>query len=205
MLHVNERKRFYAFLSSLFSYPDEDLLSALDRGDGIRLADILPGCPEPPALAGEGKALLEELQTAFTDLFINRLGGAPAPPYGSVYLEAEERLMGTSTLSVAEAFRGEGLAVEDSVEPPDYLATELEFLYYLVEMEEEALHRGEAEAARKAARKQGDFCRALLHPWVPEFCRRITMDQGAHSLYRWGAGLLEGFCEAERDWLERLV
>jgi TorA maturation chaperone TorD len=201
MLHVNERKRFYAFLSSLFSYPDEELVSALDQGDGIRLSGLLPGCPEPP----QGNALPEELQVAFTELFINRLGGAPAPPYGSVYIEAEERLMGTSTLSVAEAYRGEGLAVDASPEPPDYLATELEFLYYLVEMEEKALQQGEVEAARKAARKQGDFCRALLHPWVPEFCRRIKQDQGGHPLYRWGAGLLERFCEVERDWLERLA
>lgn len=205
MLHVSQRKLFYAFLSGLFNYPDEELLSSIDRGEGVRLSGLLPECPEPPALEEKGNALLEELQVAFTDLFINRLGGAPAPPYGSIYLEAEKRLMGVSTLSVAEAFRGEGLSVEDSVEPPDYLATELEFLYFLVEQEEEALGRGEVEAARTAVRKQADFCRALLHPWMPEFCRRITQEQKAHPLYRWGAVLLERFSEVERDWLERLA
>jgi TorA maturation chaperone TorD len=60
-----------------------------------------------------------------------------------------------------------------------------------VECEEEALGRGDVEGARSAVRKQGDFCRALLHPWVPEFCRRIRDDRDAHPLYTWGAGLLE--------------
>lgn len=203
MLHVNERKRIYAFLVPLFSYPDEELLATLDGDEAGRVARLLPGQPEPPPIEGEDR--LQELQVAFTSLFINRQGGAPAPPYGSVYLEEEERLMGTSTLSVGEAYRGEGLASEESVEPPDYLATELEFLYYLVSQEEEVLKTGEVESARTAVRKQADFCRALLHPWIPEFCRRIKEDREPHPFYLWGAGLLERFCREESDWLERIA
>lgn len=203
MLHVSERKDIYALLIALFSYPDEELLAALDRGDAARVAGLLPDCPGPPPLQGPER--LQALQVAFTDLFINRLGGAPAPPYGSIYIEEEGRLMGTSTLLVGEAYRGEGLAVEGSPEPPDYLATELEFLYYLVDQEQEALRQGDLEVSRSAVRKQADFCRALLHPWVPEFCRRIGDDQGGHPLYRWGAELLERFCRMEGDWLERLA
>lgn len=201
MLHVSERKQLYAILSTLFSYPDEGLLAALDRREAAGASGRLSDVPEPPVC--EGPERLYELQAAFTDLFINRLGGAPAPPYGSVYLEADGRLMGTSTLSVSEAYRGEGLSLEGSVEPPDCLATELEFLYYLVGQEEEALQKGELEPSRVAVRKQADFCRALLHPWVPEFCRRITEDQAAHPLYRWAARLLERFCREEGEWLEQ--
>jgi len=203
MLNVSERKQLYSFFVTLFSYPDEDLPAALERGDGVRAAGLLSLTPAPPELAVG--AQVEELQAAFTDLFINRLGGAPAPPYGSVYLESGERLMGTSTLCVAEAYRGEGLSVDGSAEPPDYLPTELEFLYFLVEGEEEALRLGDLDGARSFVGKQADFCRALLHPWLPEFCRRIREDRGAHPLYAWGAGLLERFRESESDWLERLV
>lgn len=203
MLHVSERKELYAMLSTLFGYPDEELLAALDRGEAARAAGRLADEPEPPTVGGPER--LHELQAAFTDLFINRLGGAPAPPYGSVYLEPDARLMGTSSLSVAEAYRGEGLSLENSVEPPDCLATEMEFLYYLVGQEEEALQGGQLEAARTAVRKQADFCRALLHPWVPEFCRRIAEDQAAHPFYRWASGLLERFCRSEGEWLERVA
>lgn len=203
MFHVSERKQLYSFFVTLFSYPDEELSAALERGDGERVAGLFPEEPGPPGLAGGAR--VEELQTAFTELFINRLGGAPAPPYGSVYLESEERLMGVSTLSVAEAYRGEGLSMEGSIEPADYLPTELEFLFFLVELEEEKLLRADVEGARSAARKQADFCRALLHPWVSEFCRRIIDERDAHPFYVWGAGLLKRFCESERDWLERIV
>jgi TorA maturation chaperone TorD len=203
MLNVRERKQLYAFFATLFSYPDEELSAALEGGEGVWAAGLFPEARQPPKLAGESQT--EELQAAFTGLFINRLGGASAPPYGSVYLEGGERLMGLSTQSVAAAYRGEELSVDGSVEPADYLPTELEFLYFLVECEEEALSRGDVEEARSAVRKQGDFCRALLHPWVPEFCRRIRADRDAHPLYTWGAGLFERFCECEKNWLERLA
>lgn len=203
MFNVSERKQLYAFFATLFSYPEAELAAALERGEGIRVAGLFPEAQQPPKVVGEAQT--EELQVAFTELFINRLGGAPAPPYGSVYLEGGERLMGLSTQSVAAAYSGEGLSMDGSVEPADYLPTELEFLYFLVEREEEALGRGDIEEARSALRKQGDFCRALLHPWVPEFCRRIRADRGAHPLYAWGAELFERFCEGERNWLERIA
>lgn len=202
MLHVSERKQLYAFFATLFSYPEGELSAALDRGEGRRAAGLFPGNPQPPEVSGENRE--KELQAAFTELFVNRLGGAPAHPYGSVYLESGERLMGVSTQSVAAAYAGEGLSVDGSAEPADYLPTELEFLYFLVGCEEEALGRSDVEGARAAAHKQADFCRALLHPWVPEFCRRIQEDRDAHPFYVWGAGLFEQFCESERNWLERL-
>jgi TorA maturation chaperone TorD len=201
MLNVSERKELYAFFVTLFSYPDNELPAELERGNGNRIAGLF-NAQQPPEVAA---AQLEELQTAFTDLFINRLGGAPAPPYGSVYLETGERLMGASTESVEAAYSGEGLSVEGAVEPADYLPTELEFLYFLVDQEEAALMRGDVGKARSAAQKQADFCRALLHPWVPEFCRRIMDDRSAHPFYAWGAGLLEQFCESEKNWLDRRV
>lgn len=112
--------------------------------------------------------------------------------------------MGQSSLHVAEAYRTQGLSLEGGGEPPDFLPTELEFLYFLVEQEEQALQRGEVNAAREATRRQADFCRALLHPWIPEFCRRIEEDPQAAPFYRWSATLLERFCQQERQWLEQL-
>lgn len=202
MLHLSERKRCYRVLAALFAYPDHDLVKLLATGEAAALSDALSQLEAPPALASGN--LLEELQIAFTSLFINRLGGAPAPPYGSVYLEEDGRLSGPSTRQVAEVYRQAGLVVEGSGEPPDYLATELEYLYFLVEQEERAFRDRDLEAARAATSKQWDFCEQFLHPWVGEFCRRVREDDQAHILYRWGVAVLEWFCADEASWLARV-
>jgi TorA maturation chaperone TorD len=201
MLHVSERKLLYRLLAGLFAYPDQEFVATLARGEADKAARLI-GLDPPPSLAEDDPLL--ELETAFTDLFINRLGGVPAPPYGSVYLEQTGILMGASTLKVLEAYRTEGLALEGSGEPPDYLATELEFLYYLVAQEEEALLGRKVEAARSFTLKQRAFVGDLLMPWAPVFCRRVATAPGAHPFYQWGSRLLQRFGEMEQDWLERL-
>lgn len=200
MLHVSERKRLYSFIARLFSYPDAELLAALQDDDAALAARVL-GEPPPDS----GKVTVRDLEVAYTDLFINRLGGAPAPPYGSVYLEEGGQLMGQTSLHAGEAYRAEGLSLGGSGEPPDFLSTELEFLYYLVTKEEDALGRKDIAAAREALRRQADFCRALLHPWIPLFCRKLAEDEEGHPFYLWGGRLLEEFCRLENDWLERLT
>ena len=202
MLHVSERKQLYRFLAGLFAYPDQELLTALVRGEAAE-AVRLTGFEEAPPVLAEYDPLAE-LEAGFTDLFINRLGGVPAPPYGSIYLEQAGILMGASTLKVLDAYRREGLSLEGSGEPPDYLATELEFLYYLVGQEEEALQQRQVEAARDFSLKQRAFVSELLSPWLPVFCRRLEAAPGGHPLYLWGGRLLRRFGELEEDWLKRL-
>ena len=202
MLHVSERKQLYRFLAGLFAYPDQELVTALVRGEAAE-AVRLTGFEEAPPVLAEYDPLAE-LEAGFTDLFINRLGGVPAPPYGSIYLEQAGILMGASTLKVLDAYRREGLSLEGSGEPPDYLATELEFLYYLVGQEEEALQQRQVEAARDFSLKQRAFVSELLSPWLPVFCRRMEAAPGGHPLYLWGGRLLRRFGELEEDWLKRL-
>ncbi len=201
MLHVSERKLLYRFLARLFAYPDQELLDTLAKGEADEAARLL-GMEPPPALdVGDP---LQDLEIGFTEQFINRLGGIPAPPYGSIYLEPGGILMGTTSLQVLEAYRGEDLSVEGGGEPPDYLATELEFLFYLVGQEEEALRLRDVEGAREKTIKQRDFVGELLVPWVMPFCSRIEKDPFGHPLYHWGAQLLKEFCAVEKDWLDRL-
>jgi TorA maturation chaperone TorD len=142
---------------------------------------------------------LTELEVSYTGLFINRLGGAPVPPYGSVYLEAEAQLMGASSLRVAESYRHEGLNMEASDEPADFLATELEFLYFLVNEQETAEQAGDAAAVCNWQQKQTNFCRELLHPWLPVFCQRLKESADEHPLYSWSAAALRQFSEREQS------
>jgi TorA maturation chaperone TorD len=199
MLHVYQRKKLYALLSALFSYPTSELQGELAEWDAGKLRELFPECPPCPAV---DEKLLPELETAYTDLFINRLGGVPAPPYGSVYLEQEPRLMGSSTEQVLAAYQKAGLTIEGSPEPPDYLPTELEFLYFLVDQEEEALQKKKLEAAREALGRQKGFLQQLFSPWAMLFCEKVLEEANAHPLYRWGACLLREFIASEHKWLE---
>jgi len=199
MLNVNQRKKLYAQLSDLFIYPTSELLPSVAEWDAEEIQRLFPDCPPLPPVEGN---LLSDLEGAYTDLFINRLGGVPAPPYGSVYLEREPRLMGTTTQQVLAAYQKAGLALEDSPEPPDYLPTELEFLYFLIDQEEQALKKGNIQAAREALSRQRAFFQEFFFPWVPTFCENILRESNTHPLYRWGASLLQEFTAMEKKWLE---
>ncbi len=181
-------------LCSLFSYPDEDLLRQLGA---LCSADLsVPGLALPPTIDLRNQNL-ESLQTGYTSLFISRLGGVPAPPYGSVYLD-NNRLMGASTRQVEHVYANEGLSVQGAGEPADFLPTELEFLYYLIEQESES-REDDTVKVQALRSKQATFLQQFLLPWIPEFCLRIQQDAQAHPLYVWASRLLSDFIHQENQ------
>jgi len=198
MLHVRQRLQLYEFFSLLFRYPEAALVEALGAGRLAETAELLGEAAEGANLTPD----LETLQEHYTGLFIARPGGVPAPLYGSVYLD-EGRLMGASTLQVAECYAGWGLSLGDGGEPADLLSTELEFLYFLVNEEVEALAGRDLERARKATSAQQSFLSTLLLPWLETFRSRLPED--AHPIYAWGARALLGFVRSEAAWLEKLA
>lgn len=200
MFHVVQRKELYALLAALFSYPQPTLAATLAAPETRGLAALL-GLELPPALAATSPS---EWQNAYTGLFINRLGGVPAPPYGSVYLDQESRLVGASTGRVADWYAAQGLRAQAGGEPVDHLATELEFLYFLVEREERALERRDPAAARNATLDQARFCAELFFPWCGNFCARLRAAVPLHPLYAFAAELLAVFAASEERWLRQL-
>lgn len=199
MLQVSQRKALYALLAQFFAYPDASLDEVL-QDEGTHQLLALLGAEVPP-----GEYPWQELEPAYTSLFVNRLGGAPALPYGSLYLEPEERLLGATSQQVAGWYAREGLRLEASGEPPDHLPTELEFCYFLVGQEEEALTRGDAAAVRVASEKLAAFAGQLVFPWLPQFCARIAGEPSAHPLYHWAGALLLQFCQLEKERLAELI
>jgi len=197
MLHISQRQRVYAFFVQLFNYPDDELLQTLQSDDPAEIGQLLAAAP--PTLVN---LTVTGLQETYTGLFISRLGGVPAPPYGSVYLD-EGTLMGASTLRVAEAYREAGLVINASSEPPDFLATELEYLYFLVGREEEGFKSRDVTAARQATGRQLAFLNDLLLPWLAIFVERLEK-AGVDPLYLWGAQRLLAFVRDEQAWLARL-
>lgn len=193
VLNSTDRKNCYQILAALFNYPEQELLENLSP-----CLDELSTLLELPITPELNKDIsLTDLEVAYTGLFINRLGGAPAPPYGSIYLEAEGQLMGASCLRVAEYYQGEGLNMDGSDEPADFLPTELEFLYYLAAEEEAAEDRQEELAASNLRQKQVTFGQELLHPWLTIFCKRIKKSDDGHPLYTWAADALNRFSALE--------
>lgn len=198
MLHVRQRHQMYRFFSQLFRYPDTELIETLNAGRAEEIGALVQ-TPCPDGMSGME---LELLQQAYTELFIARQGGLTAPPYGSVYLD-EGQLMGPSTLQVARQYQTWRLELEADGEPPDFLPTELEFLYFLVNEEISALSARDTDRLAEVTGAQRYFLAELLLPWLEVFGSRLPGD--AHSLYTWGASALLAFVRQERAWLEKLA
>jgi putative dimethyl sulfoxide reductase chaperone len=195
MLETSERKMLYAFLSMLFRRPDEETVASLQGVSGATFDPVFPGLPAPPV------PTLAELQDGYQYLFGERPDGAPAPPYGSVYVESS---LGVFTRFVGNFYASAGLDTSESPEPVDYLPTELEFLYYLTEGEEQSLAQEIDTPPQRWLNSQAEFLRGAVAPWVHAFCGRINSEQGAHPFYRWAAELLCRFMEMEKERLQTI-
>jgi putative dimethyl sulfoxide reductase chaperone len=166
---------------------------------GLRgLADDLAGCLVSvcPEAAPHVETMREETarepdptpwRVDYAKLFVGPFG-VPAPPYGSVYLEGERRVMGGSTIHVRETYREAGLDIsEDCCEAPDHIAVELEFMHFLAFKEGEATGRGDREGALRYANMQEEFLERHLGAWVSQFTDLIK----AHAETEFYRGLAE--------------
>ena len=119
---------------------------------------------------------LDALMLDYTRLFLGPFG-ILAKPYGSIYLEGENIVMGETTMA-AMALYGEGRfqVNEDFREVPDHMAVELEFLYLLNFSISESTQ--ESERARLGDLKKA-FLTAHLGQWVVPFAK--NMRDGAHT------------------------
>ena len=74
---------------------------------------------------------VEELRIDYTRLFLGPFG-IRSKPYGSVYLDGKNTVMGESTMALLSLYQDGGFHVAESFsEMPDHVAVELEFLYLL--------------------------------------------------------------------------
>ena len=195
MLDPAERKLLYAFLSVLFRHPDEETLAAAQGVQEETFAALFPGLAVPPVPS------LAELRAAYRQLFLDPDAGPPAPPYASAYLE-KSGAGGALRQLIAGLYASAGLGTEQSPEPPDYLSTELEFLYYLTEGEEQSRQGRTEPPSRRWVASQADFFHNFFFPWIGPFCDRIAAQEKAEPFYRWAAELLRRFVEMEEKRLK---
>ena len=121
-----------SLVADCFYAPEHELVESLQSLPEV--AGLLD-----PAMADIANRMLVEIKEQSLDEMLreySRLFIGPfqleAPPFGSVYLESEGRLMGQSTAEVKRIYQECGLNISpDFHSPPDHVAAELEFLAYL--------------------------------------------------------------------------
>jgi TorA maturation chaperone TorD len=169
------RKDIYHCLAKLFQLPDDDVEMyvtglknnlVLIEPDAIQIRDIdclLQTNPDQDLL------LIE-----YSRLFLGPYQ-VLAPPYGSVYMDGQNQVMGESTQDVVRQYRESGLEISSSFNnPPDHLCAELEYLEFLVHKSIAASEIGDLDEMYSLVNKQISFLTSHPGTWVPEFADRIA-------------------------------
>lgn len=132
------RSQLYLLASSLFMQPNPQQLNQLQA----LIKELLVKATNEPwqdSLA-ELKPHLnydDDIESEYSRLFILALPQVAAQPFGSYWLEQPPRLLGNSTLEIKEMMTEYGIEVaENSGLLPDHLVVELEFMAYLINLEE---------------------------------------------------------------------
>lgn len=183
-----EQKRGDCFklLAACFYPPERKMLLEEEVLENLfRLLGAV--CPEAaPYAEGMARALSqaaeEELAVAHAKLFVGPFE-LQAPPYGSLYLESQKRLMGDSTMEVLKMYQRAGLALSKGFqEAPDHIAAELEFMYFLIAKELQTLRKGDRNEAFEYLKMQKEFHDKYLRPWIEPFGERIRT-ASEHKFY----------------------
>ena len=174
IVHEIMKGECYRFLAACFYLPKKESLAAEQLLANLtqNLQEIcLAAVPFSQKMeASFEKYTEEELAVEYSRLFVGPFG-LKAPPYGSIYLDNERTVMGPSTMETIQFYEEEGLARDEGFnELPDHIAVELEFMYFLVFREAEALQKGESGRAEVYRQKQEDFRSRFLDKWVPALC-----------------------------------
>jgi TorA maturation chaperone TorD len=131
----------------------------------------------------------DPLSVAYARLFLGPFE-IMAPPYASLYLDPERRLMGQISVDVARRYAKAGLGPGAGPnEAPDHVTRELEFMYYLA-------FREINDDDRAWVKLQRDFWLDHLQPWMQEFAKNIA-EAHCHPFYDALADLLASFCDVE--------
>jgi len=121
----------------------------------------------------DSKALYDTLEETYVRLFVSSKDGITAPLYHSCYEFDNAPLMGRPALLMRENFRNKGLALSTQInEPPDHLAIEIEYLYFL-------LQKGWADNKESYIAEAIAFIDDELRKWVGIFREKLAADPNA--------------------------
>lgn len=171
-----------------FSPEDPELLRGLDLS-------AHPGLePARDAWLGAWERALQQPDAtllAYSKLFLGPFE-IQASPYASHYLDPAKRLMGETSMWVAEAYATAGLVppAERNCDAPDHLCLECEFLYYLGYRLSQSR---ESDAEQWEARIE-DFLQNHFLRWAPE-CAKAILAADTSAYHRAAARFLHQWLE----------
>lgn len=195
----------YRLLAACFYPPSEGIF----EGDLLdNLARVLDGAGLEAAAAartmaeGAAKRRVDELAVEHARLFVGPFK-LEAPPYGSVYLDGDGRVMGDSTLAVRDMYASEGLALSDRFgDMADHIAAELEFVHFLIASCCGALSTGHHGEALRLAGVQRHFLGTFVAPWIGQLCDRIRAATQI-SVYQGLADCVSMYVRGDLEHLDR--
>ena len=198
----------YRLLAACFYLPKKEVFiqeGLLPTLKGL-LLDVCPSCSVyASAMCNALENSSEnELALEYARLFVGPFE-LKAPPYGSLYIDREKRVMGDSTVAVMKLYQEAGLDIsEDFRELPDHVAVELEFMYYLIFKEIEALEKFEKETAMRYLKLQDTFKHEFLGKWIALFCKKIK-DEAENNFYVSLSDCLSDFVALDAPVRDRLA
>lgn len=176
----------YKLLSLLYGPPTnglDEILTFLEKTLMKLKPDLISKVSEMKTLSNS-ELQLKDLSVDYAKLFVGPFD-LLAPPYGSVYLDGQRRVMGESTMKVLEFYRNEGLHIsEEFKQPPDHIITEFEFMYYLVA---QYIETGD----ERWLIKKDEFFNKYLSPWINDFIFRVQ-ENAKTTFYKYLAQLTLG-------------
>ena len=126
------------------------------------------------------------LEQTYVRLFINSRDGIVAPLYASCYEAGggDAPLMGPPAVLMKECFESKRLSLGDHIhEPPDHLAIELEYLYFLLE-------RGWSDDDAALKDEAVSFGGEIMLPWVTKFQKRLVAVETECRFYQLTTSIL---------------
>ena len=175
ILSESSRRDIYRCLSKCFQLPENglnEILPELDRRFAVLDSQ---SWPSSSLLKNSFKNSedLKDLQLDFAKLFVGPYS-LLAPPYGSVYIDRQHRIMGDSTIDAIKYYDEAGLEVASRFkEAPDHIVTELEFMYFLIHEELRAVEIGDTQCFYDTLDFQREFLTHHLNCWVESFAQKI--------------------------------
>ena len=156
----------FTTLESVLKFNPPDVLQ--------RIESHLKNFPDPDSL-------FQNLEPDYVRLFISHRDGIAAPLYESCYFGVEPgetgSLMGEPALRMKRCFQAKGLSIDERVgEPPDHLAIELEYLYFLLE-------KGWSDNDRELIVEASSFSSDIMLPWVTKLQKRLAAVETEGSFY----------------------
>lgn len=169
-----------AITSRIFWGPEPDICAQMLAGDYIQdLTDLAGLLGEDQGQAPRNMAawlakyqdanqLYLDLERDFVPLFVNRPQGVPAPLYQSCYEDGPGLLMGRAAQTMGQRLAAAGIGEAGlGGHPPDHLAVELEYLFFLLERA-----FGEDDPSLLAEARK--FAGGELLPWLAKLRKRLA-------------------------------